>query len=333
MAREVHGVEKDYDWGSENVLREMFGRPPGRVAEMWFGTHPQGEARLDSPDGPALSSVAGPMHMLVKLLSCDRPLSLQTHPDLSQAKRGFAREESAGIARDAVTRMYRDDSDKPEILVALDEFEALCGFADPDTTVSLLHEIGWHDEAEVLDQNGIDGYLLWAFDQPTPPPPATEPEWLTRITALYPDDRGLRVAPLLNHVLLAPGEAVSLPAGNLHAYLRGTGLEVMTSSDNVVRAGFTSKHVDAAELLRIVDTSVLRRPVVTPTSDGDWSRYPSPTSSWDVARCASGVVPVDDTTRIVVLADSIPCRVFYVPAGDAFDSGGTPAWVCTQRSV
>lgn len=332
MARSLFGVEKDYDWGSRDVLRRMTGGDPGRVAEIWFGTHPQGEAHLDGPDGPPLSSVAGEMHMLVKLLSCEVPLSLQTHPDIAQARRGFAREEAAGVARDAPTRMYRDDSDKPEILIALDEFEALCGFADPDASVAFLREIGWNDEADVLDQNGIDGYLLWAFDQLSPPPAPLQPAWLVRLASLHPTDRGLRVAPLLNHVVLSAGDAVALPAGNLHAYLRGTGLEVMTSSDNVVRAGFTSKHIDVAELLRIVDTSVLTNPVVRPTRDDGTARYASPTHRWDVARIDSGRVPADDSWRIALTVDERPCRVVLVEPGESFETGNGPAWVCTQRA-
>ena len=332
MARLLFGIEKDYDWGTTDVLRQMTGGTPGRVAEIWFGTHPQGEARVDAPDGELLSSVSGEMHMLVKLLSCEVPLSLQTHPDPAQARRGFAREEAAGIARDAPTRMYRDENDKPEILIALGEFEALCGFADVDESVALLHEIGWHDEAEVLDENGIDGYLLWAFDQPSPPPAPSKPEWLVRIASLHPSDRGLRVAPLLNHVVLATGEAVSLPAGNLHAYLRGTGLEVMTSSDNVVRAGFTTKHVDVPELLRIVDTSVLAEPVVRPVIDGDVARYASPTPRWDVTQVLSGQVASDDSWRIVAITDTRPCRVVLLAPGESFDADGSPAWVCTQHS-
>ena len=332
MVRSLFGVEKDYDWGSRDILREMTGGAPGRVAEIWFGTHPQGEARLDAPDGDPMSSVTGEMHMLVKLLSCEVPLSLQTHPDTAQARRGFAREEAAGIARDAATRMYRDESDKPEILIALDDFEALCGFADTDASIALLHEIGWHEEAEVLDQNGIDGYLLWAFDQPSPPTPPDSPDWLARVATLHANDRGLRVAPLLNHVVLSPGEAVSLPAGNLHAYLRGTGLEVMTSSDNVVRAGFTSKHIDVPELLRIVDTTVLDDPLVRPVTDGDVVRYASPTPRWDVARVASGRVDGDDQWRIVAMTDERPCRVVLLEPGESFDSGGSAAWVCTQRA-
>lgn len=331
MPHILHGIEKNYDWGSENTLRDMTGGAPGRVAEIWFGTHPQGESRLDGPDGAPLSSVTGEMHMLVKLLSCDQPLSLQTHPDVAQARRGFAREDAAGVPRDAATRMYRDESDKPEILVALTRFEALCGFADLDASVARLHEIGWHEEAEVLDENGIDGYLLWAFDQPQPPAPPLGPEWLVRIAAQHPADRGLRVAPLLHHVVLEPGEAVSLPAGNLHAYLHGTGLEVMTSSDNVVRAGFTTKHVDVPELLRIVDSSVLVDPVVRPDVDGEWSRYRGPTDSWDVARVASGRVPADDCIRIVAVLDERPCTVLLVMPGESFDTGGSPAWVCSQR--
>lgn len=329
MPRTIVGVEQAYDWGDPLVLRQMRGMSPGRVAEVWYGTHPRGPARLDNENGPLLSDVTGEMSMLVKLLSCAQPLSLQTHPTLAQAREGFDRENRAGLDLDAPTRLYRDASDKPEMLVALGDFEALCGFADPAGTLTRLHSMGWDDEAAVLAERGTLGYLRWSFTQTAPPDLSRAPEWLSRIEALYPADPGLRVAPLLNHVVLHPGQALCLPAGNLHAYLRGTGLEVMSSSDNVVRAGFTIKHIDVDELLQIVDVSPLVSPVVEPEPDGAWWRYRSPSTAFSVARADAVTIPADGCHRVVAFLDERPIRMIHLGPAESLEIS-SPAFVCTQ---
>jgi mannose-6-phosphate isomerase len=280
--RRIVGVEKNYDWGDEITIRHHLGAPstPGtKVAELWFGTHPQGSSRVGPQLGTPLSDVTGEMTMLVKLIACAQPLSLQTHPTKEQAREGFAHEEAARIPRDAPHRMYRDESDKPEMIVAISKFEALCGFASIDHSVELLKSMGWTSEANTLSAEGIASYLAWSFGQDDIPSMSHAPEWLRRIAHLYPTDPALRIAPLLNHVVLEPGQALSLPAGNLHAYLHGFGLEVMNSSDNVIRAGFTTKHVDVNEFLRIVDTHQLSNPVVEVTMDGT---YPSTSPGFTV---------------------------------------------------
>lgn len=285
--RRIVGVEKNYDWGDEVAIRQSLGLPVvsgTKVAEMWFGTHPQGPAHIDTQSGQLLSEIAGDMSMLVKLLSCQEPLSLQTHPTRKQAQDGFAREEALGIPRDAPHRMYRDDSDKPEMIVALSRFEALCGFAPINASIQFLTELGWSHQAESLSTLGISGYLKWAFQQPMPPTLQDGPPWLQKIFSLHPDDKALLIAPLMNHVILNEGEALCLPAGNLHAYLDGFGLEVMSSSDNVIRAGFTSKHVDVDELLRIVDTRTLENPIVHIGDDGV---FPSPSPAFTVANASA----------------------------------------------
>lgn len=281
MPRRIIGVEKNYDWGDEITIRHTLGDPSTRgtkVAELWFGTHPQGPSRIIGPHEP-LSAVTGEMTMLVKLIACAKPLSLQTHPNLEQAREGFAREEQEGIPRDASNRMYRDESDKPETIIALSRFEALCGFAPTDDSVKFLRSIGWRKEADKLAKIGIAEYLKWAMSYEKRLSFWRAPLWLRTLHKLHPHDPALRIAPILNHVVLEPGQALSLPAGNLHAYLHGFGLEVMNSSDNVIRAGFTNKHVDANELFKIVDTSPLLQPVVEVSDDG---MYPSPSAAFSV---------------------------------------------------
>jgi mannose-6-phosphate isomerase len=337
MPRRIIGVEKNYDWGDSTSIASALGLPASStpIAEYWWGTHPQGPSHVDEPNGTLLSVLSGEMSVMVKLLACDKPLSLQTHPTLEQADHGFIAEETAGIDRDASHRLYRDASDKPEMLIALSRFEALCGFADTDSSLEHLRNIGWHDEADVLEQNGIDGYLPWAFEQDSMPAMSNTPAWLQRIAELHPHDRGLRVAPLLNYVVLQPGEAMCLPAGNLHAYLHGFGLEVMKSSDNVVRAGFTSKHVDVPELLRIVDTTPLENPVVSPSRVDNHDEYPSPSPAFSVACVHSkGHVEMQPSEEVRIVLTMSPAKTeafFVAPNESATFVGDGPVWVVTQN--
>lgn len=285
MPRLIAGTVRHYDWGDENVLPDLLGVPrDGRPwAELWFGTHPQAPSHLDAHDGQPLADVTGEMSVLVKILACARPLSLQTHPNARRAREGCAREDAAGIPRDAASRMYRDPFDKPEQVVALTRFEALCGFLPIDAALERLHGWGWTTEADTLAASGVHGYMQWAFARADVPPVAHCDDWMVRLSALYPRDPGLRTAALLHHVVLEPGESLMLGAGNLHAYLHGTALEAMRSSDNVVRAGFTSKHVDVAELLAIVDVEPLTDPVVHGMRDGALVRWPSPSPVFSVS--------------------------------------------------
>lgn len=334
MPLRITGSVQHYDWGDTSFLPALLGRPADGSpwAEWWLGTHHVAPSTTE--DGNPLEDETGPMAMLVKVLSCASPLSLQTHPTADQARRGFARENAAGTALDDPRRNYRDESPKPEMLVALTDFEALCGFDDVDSTVEQLKAYRWHEEAEMLDLYGIDGYMLWAFDQRTAPDLGACPEWLRRIGAMHPGDRGLRVAPLLNHVHLAPGEAISLPAGNLHAYIHGAGLEVMASSDNVIRAGFTSKHVDVTEVQHVVDTSVLENPKLRP----EGGTYTGPGGAFSVERIdVEGGATVDTQSLTVLVRTSgtveelAPDQAMVLKPGEsAVLTGTATVWACRQ---
>ena len=334
MPVRITGTVQHYAWGSTSFIPSLIGHPEdGRPhAEWWLGTH-NGAPSHVSGTGQLLSEVVGDMPILVKVLSCASPLSLQTHPDTARARRGFERENAAGTAVSDPARNYRDPHPKPEMLVALTQFDALCGFDDVDSSVEQLKAFGWNEEAEVLDANGIDGYLLWAFDQRQPADTGRCPAWLQEIARLWPGDRGLRVAPLLNHVSLRPGEAVSLPAGNLHAYLGGSGLEVMSSSDNVIRAGFTSKHIDVAELLAVVDTRVLEQPKLAATDgvfvgpDGAFTATPVRVAGTAEVSAASVSVVVRTAGELEGLAHD---EAIVLRAGESTVlSGEADVWVCS----
>ena len=219
---------------------------------------------------------------LFKALAAETPLSLQAHPTLEQAQAGFAAEDARGVALDSPLRNYKDRNHKPELLCALTPFSALCGFRKIEDTlelfralnlahVSFLVEIleGLPTEAGLsqlfstllglsperraeLARETLDRCtLLAAIESPF----QHEFSWAVTIGVLYPGDIGIISALLLNLIKLTPGEAIYLPAGNLHAYLQGVGVEILANSDNVLRGGLTPKHVDNRELLRILNFS------------------------------------------------------------------------------
>jgi mannose-6-phosphate isomerase len=213
---------------------------------------------------------------LLKVLAAAEPLSIQAHPTAEQARAGFDDEEERGIPRDAPHRNYKDASHKPELLCALTPFDALCGFRAIDETLALFDLLGvralddalaplraTRDEAglaetfrrvmtlEDAQRSPVVDAVVAACEKPAASF-ARERTWAARLAALYPGDVGVVSALLLNLVHLEPGDAIYLGAGNLHAYLEGTGVEIMASSDNVLRGGLTKKHVDVPELMRVL---------------------------------------------------------------------------------
>lgn len=285
---------------------------------------------------------------LFKVLAAAKPLSLQAHPSPEQAKAGFRAEQAdGGLAADDPERNYRDDQAKPELIAALTTFEALCGFAEPATVVPRLESLRQAGGPALLDdlaallgadepaaaiENSI-GLLLRPDDAAavsaavdvsvqaaqTLVDSSSEGDvdpslaLLPRLAADYPGDAGILVSLLCNFVVLRPGQALYLPAGNLHAYCSGLGVELMNASDNVLRGGFTSKHIDVHELLHVLDTTP--RPATpiepTPVAPG-WSVYETDAPSFELSRveapvalpvapqilfCASGsaIVTVDGT--------------------------------------
>ena len=217
---------------------------------------------------------------LLKVLAAEEPLSLQAHPSAEQAAEGFAREDALGVPTDAAERNYRDDSHKPELVCALTEFSALAGFRDAHRTVELLTALASPAldpyRALLAGQPDADGlralFTTWitlpqpALDELLPAllescvtllqargPFRAECRTLLQLGEAYPRDAGTLAAALLNHVVLAPGEAMYTPAGTLHTYLHGAAVEIMANSDNVLRGGLTPKHVDVPELLRVLD--------------------------------------------------------------------------------
>jgi mannose-6-phosphate isomerase len=293
-------VIQPYAWGSRHGIAGLQGRPvpsPGPEAELWMGAHPSAPAgaagtTLDAhiaadPDrelGPSCVARFGPrLPFLLKVLSADQALSIQLHPSRAQAEAGFR----------LSPQNYVDDWPKPELLCALAPFEVLAGLRDPRDAATLLRALGVAQLAPLaaeldaaISPQALAGALAAVLRWPDPEdlvgavvaacatlaasggPYAAACAVVVREARNHPGDPGLMAMLLMRHALLAPGQAVFLPAGGLHTYLRGTGVEVLANSDNVIRAGLTSKHVDVPELLKLLDPAAAV-PVLSPVPLGE----------------------------------------------------------------
>jgi len=285
--------------------------------------------------GRASVEAFGPrLPFLLKVLAAAQPLSLQAHPSRQQAEAGFAREQAAGIPRDAPNRTYRDGWPKPEVLCAMVETDALCGFREPQETYQLFEKLGVASALDVVkpladadvpadkrlatvfgrllrlsaDQRSVITEVVQAAEASS----ADNPESFTRtareLGRYYPGDPGVLAALLMNRVTLHPGDALYMPAGNLHAYLSGGGVEIMANSDNVMRGGLTPKYVNVDELLAILDFTPGFRGLITPVEEsrGLW-RYPAPAPEfalWRIETRGEPVnVPAGTSGRILLVTD------------------------------
>jgi mannose-6-phosphate isomerase len=317
MLLSLTNTPRDYAWGSDSLLAELEGRTPTGApeAEVWFGDHPGDPA--DVAGGGTLDQVTGgTLPYLLKLLAAGRPLSIQVHPTIEQARAGWARESA--LEADDPQRNYRDDNHKPELLVALSErFESLSGLRPLADTLALLDALDDNDGVARLKEQlradgdalrGVIGWLLGGEAQSevddiiaavvAASQQAGAGEWTSTLGAIagvaetYPGDPGVVVALLMNHVVLKRGEGVFLRAGLLHAYLSGLGVEIMAASDNVLRGGLTPKRIDVPELLAILDTTPGEVPVLRATGDGAVTTYPVPVSDFSLERVVLDGAPL-----------------------------------------
>ena len=345
----LRGTLIHYPWGTFDTIHELLGtEPDGRpVAEFWLGAHTLApsslaDATLDQalaqrPELLGARSVDefGPyLPYLMKVLSARHPLSLQAHPSRALAEEGFAAEEAAGVPLTAPQRVYKDDWPKPEILVALEEFHALCGFRDPSITIALFEalEVGPSIERVIgpLRSRGgeaglqevflqllamkeqqvdiVDAVLAAAVERRDEPGELGDfARTALELDDVFPRDPGILAALLLNRVTLQPGQGLYTPAGVMHAHLRGTGVEVMASSDNVIRGGLTTKHIAVDELVRVVDFGWGEPEVIdaTETAPGVFD-YPTHCHEFDVWRLELAAdapleLPSPEGARIVLV--------------------------------
>lgn len=295
-----------YDWGSTQAIPGFQRRPPegGPVAEVWVGTHPMGIAQIvDSRTQPRpLTEVAGELDFMLKVLAAERPLSIQVHPNSARAREGYAAEEARGVSLTAPERVFKDPRPKPEMVVALSTFDTLAGFRPTAEILRvfmpLLHPVVGELRKRLRSDPGfagivrlVEGLLL---EPPSPQDIAAimgqcrdsladgidiKRAYTTaiEIEKFYPGDVGVLVSLLLNRLTLQPGEAAYLDTGIIHAHLSGMCLEVMVSSDNVLRAGLTTKHIDPGGLVLCLEEGMSRVARVMPQLFGTSTDVFSPT--------------------------------------------------------
>ena len=279
--------------GSPSVILDPTQTGGATTLDEWIAADPQTTL--------GRFATSGRLPFLLKVLAAGSPLSLQAHPTLEQARAGFARENDRAIALDAPERNYKDAFPKPELIYALSPtFDALCGFRPlEDVRALLLALIGAslcledpqpQPLEDLLDSlSGSDSALPrtfeWLIGQRTGVATLVslvvtlaqrgvagyEPEMATvvQLADNFPGDPGIVISLLLNRVTLAAGEALYLPAGNIHAYLGGLGVELMAASDNVLRGGLTPKHIDVPELLDVLDFTPVAVPYLQSTSPSE----------------------------------------------------------------
>src|SRR5580704_12785356 len=330
-------------------------------------------AAPDRELGPQCAATfGGRLPFLLKVLSADKALSIQVHPTRAQAEAGYQAENRRGLAPGDPARNYVDDWPKPELLYALTPFEVVAGLRTPADAADLLRALAVDqlgplagELSAATSEQAMAGGLASVLEWPEPSraglvaevvaacsklaasgseasPYADACAAAVRVAADHPGDLGIVALLLMRHVVLQPGQAVFMPAGGLHAYLRGTGIELLANSDNVVRAGLTGKHIDVPELLKLLDP-VVSVPVLAPRTLADgiaWFDTPAPEFRLYLVDLVGNTVPLPGegprimlcTEGSAVLRSESGQRTEIGRGGSCFVSAADGAVSCTGQA-
>lgn len=371
------GQRQSYDWGSPTAIPGLLGTPDDGqpFAELWFGTHPAAPSSIRD-DGTLADAIAadpadalgdvvvarfGPqLPFLLTLIAPARPLSLQVHPALGRAQEQFAAENAAGIPLGDQHRHYRDPNHKPELLYALTDVEAVCGFRTPRRAAEIVSGLG----APVMDRiaallletpnaHGMRAAFRSLLAPHYAPPPVVVQEVadacaarlergdspsprmdaiVVRLNRHHPGDPGVLAAMLLNPVSLRPGESIYIPPGDVHAYMSGLGVEVMAASDNVLRAGLTSKAVNVDEMLANVSGAAappmrIAGEHITPHTQV----FYAPVDDFELSITALPLAPLDDDGAPVTVPGTGP-RIALCISGDPARRASPPTPVASSST-
>ncbi|MDN6556074.1 MAG: mannose-6-phosphate isomerase, class I [Acidipropionibacterium acidipropionici] len=372
----LSGSIRNYAWGSMDAIPRILGREPDGLpqAEYWLGSYesaPSSAAEQSLLDrlgahpeelGDANREHFGDrLPFLLKILSAAKPLSLQAHPDRKAAGEGHARSLAAGVEADQ--RTFVDEWPRPELMVALSEVEALCGFRDPLHTRKLFDALGTRTSLDpvlgpLTERSGSAAMAEVFLDTLTVDAKrrAMAREVVSAAvnhvgedsdlgefcrTAVEldehrPDDSTILAALLLNRVHLSPGQALRVPPGTLHTYLSGTGVEISANSNNIVRGGLTDKLIDVDALISIVNFNSCGAGVVEPVGDGVIDEYPT-----DFPECRlwalhlrpghAPILPATDSPRILLVIGGH--AVCSSSAGTEETVGGHALWIPAGEQV
>ena len=277
----LKGTVKHYDWGGVSFIPSLLkidNREKKPFAEYWMGTHPFGDSLVNTGGNELtpLSHIANAFPFLLKILDVKDMLSIQVHPSKAGAEEGFAKENTKGVPLDAPNRNYKDDNHKPELMVALSDFWLLHGFKPTEELIyTLLNVVELRELLPIFNHSGYSGLYkhvmmisqeevnrilqplldnLAVANKESEPDRFDEDYWVAKAAASFNKngniDRGIFSIYLFNLVHLKKGEGIFQLTGVPHAYLEGQNVEIMANSDNVLRGGLTTKHIDVPELLK-----------------------------------------------------------------------------------
>ncbi len=360
----MENTVQHYGWGSTTMLQRLRGvdePAEEREAELWMGAHPRGPSLLVDPEGHTTPIPVNTIPFLLKILTAEKGLSIQAHPDKISAEEGFARENAAGVPVHGRERNYRDTNHKPELICGVTDFWALRGFRPvsaiamelagiiegaPNIPVALARAIEelyedatvtrWKrvflDLLRIRDDGKTRSALCAAAERYAAARAGRDRDdpywWVLELQRQFPDDPGT-IAPLyLNLVHLKPGQAMYLDANTLHAYLYGTGVEIMAASDNVLRAGCTEKHVDVDELARILRFDRENVPPVKPHREARVWTYITPAREFELHR-----LRIRPHERIALSHRSGPVVVLSIAGEVEVHAGGTTLSLTPGTSV
>jgi mannose-6-phosphate isomerase len=345
---------KHYEWGSKDLIPAFLGVKNTEglpCAELWMGTHGAGPSLAE---GVSLREAAGgELPFLFKILAVEKPLSIQAHPDKTQAENGFLRENKAGLALDDPKRNYRDSNHKPEIIRALTPFTLMAGFREPDEILASFKTFQAAapelkeafspliNALEITHGEALKSFLGALFklpeqkrkeicsfiDKNTLPgdnKTISPRQWslMQSFSAQYPCDASVLSPLYLNLLQLQPGQAIFVPAGVLHAYISGFGIELMSNSDNVLRGGLTPKHIDIDELMNILVFFPFMPEIITPPTSREMFSYPCPCGDFSLTalRGDGGEVSltVSGSSICLVTEGELSCGGKCFKKGDSF---------------
>jgi mannose-6-phosphate isomerase len=329
---------QNYDWGTYDFIANLKGDKISNKpqAELWMGAHPKASSEV-IVDGEIISldklisqnpneflgdfsakKFAGKLPYLLKILSAKTALSIQVHPDKKQAEIGFEIEEKNGIDLIAFERNYKDKNHKPELIYALTDFYAMCGFRSLEKIHSFWkYNKIWYEQSKgfienpnsenfqglffkllKLTKNRQSSLVRNIFQNLLPARDSYDENiiyWMKKLVEKYPGDIAVLAPIYMNIIKLKSGESLFLKAGLIHAYLQGSGIEIMANSDNVIRGGLTSKHLDLVELQKILLFDFGDVKVVDIIKDEFSEKYPTSAEEFELVKQTK--FPVENTTN------------------------------------
>ena len=323
-AYKLHGVHRHYDWGGTQYIPQLMQLKNDQnkpFAEYWMGAHASAPAIIDTDQFGSITLdqllqkdiSLGNLPYLYKILDVASMLSIQVHPNKSDAAIGFEKEEKAGISIEASNRNYKDKNHKPEVMVALSDFWLLHGFLAPELLQErlstfkplnvLVHKFANNDYKNLyqhfmqLDTAASDAILIPLLEEAIASVKngsvdKMHPHWWANkyYHGVVPSsniDKGIFSIYILNIVFIPKNHGIFQGAGLLHAYLEGQNIELMANSDNVLRGGLTPKHVDMNELMQHVLFTPTYPAVMegTPINETEVN-YPCPVSDFGLSKLA-----------------------------------------------